>query len=118
MRILSNEEVIYWTNKFDNGRSLEKNSIIHDPKKTFAFAFNFKFSINERSVSNWTLSPVFPTSFSTLSTSPSFTRYCFPPVLITANIELNGKIVPEHPYTVNGIRERSFRGLKSTFLAK
>lgn len=53
MRILSNEEVIYWTNKADNGRSLEKNTIIHDPKKTFAFNFNFKFSINERSVSNF-----------------------------------------------------------------
>ena len=53
MRILSKEEVIYWTNKFDDGRSLEKNSIIHDPKKNLIFAFNFKFSINERSVSNF-----------------------------------------------------------------
>src|SRR5207237_10838521 len=35
---------------------------------------------------NWMISPGSPATFSTLSTSSAATRYCLPPVLMTANI--------------------------------
>src|SRR5262245_33770230 len=37
---------------------------------------------------NWTISPGSPLIFSTFSKSSAATRYCFPPVLMTANIVL------------------------------
>src|SRR5262249_43326859 len=37
---------------------------------------------------NWTISPGSPLIFSTFSRSSAATRYCFPPVLMTANIVL------------------------------
>src|SRR5262245_56094438 len=57
-----------------------------------------------------TVSPTFPGSFSTLSLSPAATRYCLPPVLITAYM----RHPLLRPYTagkhrVHGGENQSFR---------
>src|SRR5690242_21365162 len=41
---------------------------------------------------NWTISPGLPLTLSTLITSSAATRYCLPPVLMTANIALDPRI--------------------------
>src|SRR6266576_6622199 len=41
---------------------------------------------------NWTISPGLPLTLSTLITSSAATRYCLPPVLMTANIAFGPRV--------------------------
>src|SRR5262249_54492542 len=58
---------------------------------------------------NWTISPGSPLIFSTCSRSSAATRYCFPPVLMTANIVF--VLVFEHP-VLGRVRTGFFQSVK------